>query len=343
MSLCIRLLLPAFLFLFPAVRSDGDEVALKDGRKLVGRVVEEGDAAVAILTYKEGPISVPLCDVKGVVKKPSLYDAYDKKKTDFEDSADGHFKLGQWCKEQGLLWQAREEWKVAVGIDPAHEAAHKALGDERRKGEWVSFEQIQKEKGLELFEGRWLKPAEIERIKFARRPYYGWVLTATYKDDADRAFLDQWGERAKEASAFMWKLTEGQVYVKEITVTDKGGKADFTIVNKDAIKIGGGAYAATGADTITAPGKILAYTFFHELIHFKYKFPHCENCRRCIMSSDPYANTVCDDADHKKPPDVSCWSTIRKYHKDLALRPLARDPKVELPPVPETKVIVKDR
>ncbi|GEM_PF-4867355 len=334
--------LSCLLFLIPA-SAPADEVSVRDGRKLLGRVTGETDTGVTVLTYKDGPIEVFAPDVAAVKKSRSLYDTYDEKKSEFEDTPEGRYKLGQWCRDQGLLWQSREEWRRAVELDPEHAAARKSLGDEKRNGAWVTFEEIQKKKGLEPFEGRWLKPAEVAKIKFARRPNYGWVLTATYKEDADKAFLESWGERAREASRFMWKLTEGQIYVKEITVTDRGGKADFTVINKDAIKIGGGAYAAAGADTITAPGKILAYTFFHELIHFKYKFPHCEKCKHCIMSSDPYANQICDDADHKGPPENSCWATIRKHHKDLVLKPLTLDRRQELRPVPETKVVVRDR
>lgn len=318
-----------------------DEVTTADGRKLVGRVTSEGDD-VTVLTYKEGPITVSKADVKATRKGATLYDEYDKKKSEFEETAEGHAKLGDWCKGKGLLWQAREEWKAAVKIDAEHEAARKALGDKKTKDGWQTFEEQQEAKGLKLFEGRWIKPDEIEKIKFARHPACGWVLTATYKDDTDKAFLESWGERAKAASKYMWEITEGQLYVKEITITDRGGSADFTIINKDKMKIRDGAYAEAGPDTITAPGQILAYTFFHELIHFKYAQGHCDNCKTCIMSSDPYANQICDDADHKNPPGASCWSMIRKKHaKEYALKPLTR--KWKATPVPETKVIIKDR
>lgn len=329
-----------FLLAFPAC---ADEVLVADGRKLVGRVTEETDDALTVLTYKEGPIAVPRADVKARKAAKTLYDDYDAKKSDFEDTADGHVKLGDWCKSQGLTFQAREEWKQAVGLDAAHEAAHKALGDIKGKdGAWVAFEKQQEAKGLELFEGKWLRHEQADQIRAKRHPVVAWVLTATYFEDSDRAFLESWGERAKEASAFMWELSEGQMYVKQITVTDKGGPADFRIINKDSMKIRKGAYAEAGADSITAPGQILGYTFLHELIHFKYLRPdHCDNCHHCIMSSDPNANQLCDDGDHKAPPQTSCWGAIRAFHKDLRLKPLTR--KAKLGPVPETKVVIQDR
>jgi len=320
----------------------GDEIQVADGRKLVGRIIDTGDDEVEILTYKDGPITVRARDVRKTARGANLYDEYDAKTVDSPDTADGHFELGNWCKSKGLLWQARVEWRKATELAADHEGARKALGDRKVKDAWVTFEDQQKQAGLEFFEGKWLKPDAVARIKRARNPAQGWVLTATYKDDADKAFLESWGERAKEASKFMWELTEGQMYVEQITVTDKGGPADFTIINKDQMRIRPGVYAEAGGDTITAPGQILAYTFFHELIHFKYARPdHCDNCRHCIMSSQPTANQICDDADHKAPPGTSCWGAMRKHHKELALLPLTRKWKATKPP--ETRVIVKDR
>ncbi|MCE9583476.1 MAG: hypothetical protein K8T20_13400 [Planctomycetes bacterium] len=321
-----------------------EEVLTTDGRKLVGTIASEDEERLTVLTYKDGPVEVRLSDVKSRKAGKTLYDDYATKKADFEDTADGHFKLGIWCRDKGLTWQARIEWRKTVELEADNEAARKALGDKKVKDTWTTFEDQQKAKGLEFFEGKWVTPEAIATIRRARHPAQGWVLTATYRGDADEKFLASWGERAKEASQYMWDLTEGQMYVAQITITDNGGPADFTIVNKDLTKAKPGEYyAITLADTIEAPGKILAYTFFHELIHFKYHRPeHCDNCKNCIMSSDPNASLLCDDADHKGPPGKSCWGAIREFHKkDLALLPLTR--KAKPGPVPETKVIVNDR
>lgn len=335
----------AIALVLVAIDAGSDEVTLADGRKLVGRVTEDTAESVTVLTYKDGPISARPRDVKARKVAKSLYDDYDAKKTEHEDTVDGHLKLAAWCKEKGLTWQARSEWRRVTELDPDHDAARKALGDKKVKGAWVTFEAQNEAKGLALFEGKWLPTDQIDKIKRARIPAYGWVLTATYKGDADVAFLESWGERTKEASRFMWELSEGQLYVEEITITDHGGPADFTIVNKDLTKAKPGEYyAITLEDTIEAPGKILAYTFFHELIHLKYnRREHCDNCRHCIMSSDPTASKLCDDGDHKSPLPTSCWGAIRAFHKKhLALLPLTRSG-AKLGKVPDTKVIVKDR
>lgn len=329
------------LFLTP---SRADEVTTADGRRLVGVIQNETEDELTVLTCKDGPIRVLISDIRSRKAGKTAYDDFEAKKGEFEDTAEGHLKLGNWCRDKGLAWEARLEWRKAVALDPESEAARKALGDRKGKEGWTTFEDQQKAKGLEFFEGKWLAPDAIAKVMRARHPAQGWVLTATYRGDTDAAFLESWGERTKEASKFMWELTEGQMYVAQITITDNGGPADFTIVNKDLTKAKPGEYyAITIGNTIEAPGKILAYTFFHELIHLKYRRPeHCDNCRHCIMSSDPTASRLCDDGDHKSRQAKSCWGAIREFHrKDLALQPLTR--KAKIGPVPDTKVIVKDR
>jgi hypothetical protein len=175
--------------------------------------------------------------------------------------------------------------------------------------------------------------------EMARMSPIALVLTATYDGSATREFLESWGERAKMASEYIWELTEGQMYVKQLTLGDNGGAADFTIVNTDSKMISEGVYAMTTGGTIKAPGKILGYTFFHELLHLRYDRPHCSECSQCIMSSDPTATRLCDDADHKQPPETSCWGAIRKQESGHNLRRLTRDGG-ELPKVPETKIVI---
>lgn len=172
----------------------------------------------------------------------------------------------------------------------------------------------------------------------------GWALTATFEGDVDAKRPESFGERAREASKCMRELTEGQMYVREISVTDTGGAADDTILAdaRDAIKIGGGRYKETaGGGPSARPGKSWR-TFFYELIHLEYGSDRGTNCKHCIMSSDPCASQICDDAD-KAPPATSCWALMRRFDKGVSLKLLRQGSKAEIAPVPETKVNLRDR
>ena len=307
--------LAAFLPALAVLPALADTVTLKDGSVLKGRITRQDKEALQILTPDRGPYPVPAAQVKAVEKGSSVWDRYDKEAAKSPDTPEGHLDLGRWCLKQGLPWQAEEEMAKAGSAE------------------------------------------ELGKLREARA--VGLVLTAAYPGDTDKAFLASFGERAKEASRFMWELTEGQMYVRQITVADKGGKGDFkgkpdfTIVNLDQIRAKPGEYyAITRNGTIEAPGKILAYTFFHELMHLKFEMDHCLDCKECIMSSEPTADRLCDDADHRGKRDGaspsgavvegSCWGRIRKLVKDRPLRPLLRDPKRPPGPPPETRVLVLD-
>ncbi|MFI5457365.1 MAG: polymorphic toxin-type HINT domain-containing protein [Isosphaerales bacterium] len=53
-----------------------------------------------------------------------------------------HEKLGVWCEEQGLNDQALAHFTMAVQLDPYHETTWKHLGYVKRRGRWMSREQI---------------------------------------------------------------------------------------------------------------------------------------------------------------------------------------------------------
>jgi len=53
-----------------------------------------------------------------------------------------HEKLGTWCQEQGLKDQALAHFTMAVQLDPYRETTWKHLGYIKRRGRWMSHEQI---------------------------------------------------------------------------------------------------------------------------------------------------------------------------------------------------------
>ncbi len=58
------------------------------------------------------------------------------------DTADAHWKLGQWCERKGLLAEAQVEFEAVVQIDPRREAAWRKLGYVHYQGHWMKLEQV---------------------------------------------------------------------------------------------------------------------------------------------------------------------------------------------------------
>jgi len=82
------------------------------------------------------------------------------------DDVDGHYRLGQWCRANGLPEEAILQFEYCLRLDPGHARAHLALGHTRHEGKWVTKEQM-RARGFEKYKDRWLSREEAERLKQA--------------------------------------------------------------------------------------------------------------------------------------------------------------------------------
>ncbi|MBI2922929.1 MAG: hypothetical protein HYY18_17885 [Planctomycetes bacterium] len=148
MRLSISRLAGAFL-LFAASAASADVVYMKDGRKIEGALTEKGDQ-YAVKT-KFGTIFVKKAEVERIERDPA--GEYAGKAAALEATdADGHFRLGEWCRERSLSTEAAAEFQKALAADPGHEGAHKALGHARMGDRWAPVMEI-----LDTAEGHLLR------------------------------------------------------------------------------------------------------------------------------------------------------------------------------------------
>jgi len=150
-------------FLLPAgVRAD--EVFLKGGGQLSGRVVSRTDQKVEV-DVGAGRISVPASSVVRIEEGRSPLQEYEERagRTAAGD-ADGWVALGNWAESKGLSTQAREAFHRAVAASPMDPRANDALGNVLVDGRWVSEDESYRAKGYVPFEGDWVTPAEQDAI-----------------------------------------------------------------------------------------------------------------------------------------------------------------------------------
>jgi hypothetical protein len=76
------------------------------------------------------------------------------------DLAKEHYLLGVYAKDNGLLDEARAEFRAALAADPSHDASHEALGDVRCGEKWVAHDEAMSQKGLVLRDGKWILKEE---------------------------------------------------------------------------------------------------------------------------------------------------------------------------------------
>ena len=154
-------ILPLLAF---AVSATADELHLKDGQVLSGRVFEDGDRYTVV--DRDGKHAVKKALVSELVKKRSFMDEFDDRLAKLPaDDAEAIFEFGRWLDENEWPSRARLAYAEVLDLDPDHKGARRALGYALYEGAWVSPEELNRRKGLVEFEGRWYTKHDLEELK----------------------------------------------------------------------------------------------------------------------------------------------------------------------------------
>ena len=167
-----------------------DEVFLKGGGRLSGRVVSRSDTKVEV-EVGAGRISVPASSVVRIEQGRSPLQEYEERAGALAaGDADGWVALGQWAEAKGLSTQAREAYNRVLAVSPMDPRANDGLGNVLVNGRWVSEDESYRAKGYVQYEGDWVTPAEHDAI----------VRERAAADDADRRRHEA-EAKAREAEA----------------------------------------------------------------------------------------------------------------------------------------------
>ena len=160
------------LLSFPSARAD--ELLLKNGRVVEGHIIEETTEHYVVRT-RFGKKRIKRSDVAQVTRGPTRREVFEKR---FEEaaSADAFVELAAWAEGQELKKEARRALLEAVRLDPVHEAAQTRLGRVLHEGRWVTpaeKERLLRDKeaaameaaGLVRREGRWVTREEAEALE----------------------------------------------------------------------------------------------------------------------------------------------------------------------------------
>lgn len=154
-------LLPLLLF---AVSATADELHLKDGRILSGRVFEDGDRYTVV--DRDSKYAVKKSEVSDFAKKRSFMDEFDDRLGKLPaDDAEAIFEFGRWLEENDWASRAKLAYAEVLDLDPDHKGARRALGYSLYEGAWVSPEELNRRKGLVEFEGRWYTKHDLEELR----------------------------------------------------------------------------------------------------------------------------------------------------------------------------------
>jgi hypothetical protein len=152
------------LVLLPAAASRADEVYLKGGGKVSGRVVQHTATSVEV-DVGAGKITVPADRVLRIEERRSpLDDYYDRSGGLAATDVAGWRALGQWASDQGLSSQAREAYTRVLAVAPDDPEANRALGRVSVGGRWMTEEESYRARGYVELDGDWMTPAERDAI-----------------------------------------------------------------------------------------------------------------------------------------------------------------------------------
>lgn len=141
-----------------------DTVHLEGGRTLDGVVVERTDTTL-VLEIGPGRVGIPLARVKKVVPSKSPLAEYRERAQKLQaDDVPGWLALAEWAEGADLKTQAREACEQVLRRDPANATAQLCLGRVLQDGQWMSFEDSQRARGLVPYGSRWVTPAEHEGL-----------------------------------------------------------------------------------------------------------------------------------------------------------------------------------
>lgn len=156
--------LSLFSLIIVAASATADEVHLKDGRVLSGRVLEDGDRYAVV--DRDSKHVVKKSEVSEIVKKRSFMDDFDDRLAQLPaDDAEAIFEFGRWLDENEWASRARLAYQEVLDLDADHRGARRALGYSLYEGAWVSPEELNRRKGLVEFEGRWYTKHDLEELK----------------------------------------------------------------------------------------------------------------------------------------------------------------------------------
>ncbi len=150
--------------LLAASAAQGDEVILKNGGRLTGRVVER---TAARLTIETGPgtIVLAMSRVDRIVEGRSALGVFTERAAELSpDDVGGWADLARYAEERDLPTQARQAWNRVLAREPGNPEANAGVGRVQVSGAWMSSDEAYRSRGYVFYEGRWVTPSEHDAL-----------------------------------------------------------------------------------------------------------------------------------------------------------------------------------
>ena len=147
-----------------------DVVHLKDGRKLEGSVIHEGETL--IVRHALGSAHVHMSDVLKVEETADRWDELERlRKQLAAGDADDRYRFAVWARSHGFPQEAKRAFLSVLRLDLDHPGARGALGYVQHEGRWITRADLKRLEGFVRDEetDEWVKPAELAEREAERK------------------------------------------------------------------------------------------------------------------------------------------------------------------------------
>ncbi|RCS52838.1 hypothetical protein DTL42_08375 [Bremerella cremea] len=142
----------------------GEVVELSNGRQLDATPVHNSARAQASQVELEvgsfGTVVLPKEQIRRVESPQISEDAYFDEASKYADTAEDQWKLAQWCSQNGLEHSFLRHAQHVLELDPNFAPARHVLGYQQRGTQWVSQDELQRERGYIRHDGKWMTVQE---------------------------------------------------------------------------------------------------------------------------------------------------------------------------------------
>lgn len=153
------------LILLLALSLFADEIRLKDGRVIEGKVVEDGDTVR--VQGDHGAVSFSRDKVAKITIGPTRREQFEARRAALAaDDVDGLFELAGWCDVEGFLRERDELLARCLEIDSQHDGVNEVLGRVKFDGKWMTPDEAAEAQGLVNWGGEWI-PREEKALRDA--------------------------------------------------------------------------------------------------------------------------------------------------------------------------------
>ena len=150
----------------------GDVIELKNGGRIQGELIDSdqgSESTYTISTADGGRVSIARSEVVRVVSQSAVEEDYERRARAAAESADAHWQLAQWCRDNGLRDQYRAQLTRVLELDSSHAQARQALGHRKQGDHWMSREEIMAARGMVWYDGKYRTPQHVELLEQAKR------------------------------------------------------------------------------------------------------------------------------------------------------------------------------